>query len=569
MKVGRRIGLWVVAASLMCAMRGAPSVAQPGAPPGAASASARIDALFAQWDRPDSPGCSVGVRRGGLVVHQRGYGVASLESGVPLTPGSVFHVASVSKQFTAASILFLTAEGKLALDDQMHKFIPEWKGPSSVTVRHLLTHTAGLRDAFLLTELAAAPDSEAGKHDRLVRLLTSQRGLNSAPGAEYWYDNGGYLLLGEIVERVSGRSLRAYAQSRIFVPLGMSRTHFHDEPTQAVAHLASGYSRVDRAFRVARRPDGLVGNAGLFTSSDDLLRWLANLIDGRVGGGRLVTAMQQPTMLTSGLASPYGLGLMTGRHRGLRTVSHGGGDPGASAFALVYPDHDLAIAILCNLDDIDSEALARDIGVLYLSDRVEPVAPVTPATAVDMTASQLEAYAGLYRDPSTEGLLRLFVRGDALLGSSGAGTDGGWPTRPLGGDRFAVPGSPITLEFLTFSRDRPTRLRIVGERPAPFVLDRITPVTIGATAINEYAGTYLSQDLETTYTLVVNDGRLTVQIPGRTPFALEAIDRDGFAGPLVGVVRFARDTAGQVTGFTLYANGVRGLPFQRLAVSRE
>jgi CubicO group peptidase (beta-lactamase class C family) len=218
---GRRIGLWVAAASLMCAMRGAPSVAQSGAPPEAASASARIDALFAQWDRPDSPGCSVGVRRGGLVVHQRGYGVASLESGVPLTPGSVFHVASVSKQFTAASILFLTAEGKLALDDQVQKFIPEWKGPSSVTVRHLLTHTAGLRDAFSLTELATAPDSEAGKHDRLVRLLTSQRGLNSAPGSEYWYDNGGYLLLGEIVERVSGRSLRAYASIGPFASRGV------------------------------------------------------------------------------------------------------------------------------------------------------------------------------------------------------------------------------------------------------------------------------------------------------------------------------------------------------------
>ena len=263
-----------------------------------ASIEARVDRLFARWQTSDSPGCSVGVSRGGATVLERGYGRASLELGVPITPESVFHVASVTKQFTAMSVLLLARDGRLSIDDDVRRHLPEWAGPSGVTIRHLLTHTGGLRDAFLLIEMAA-PETSRSMHDQLVGLLARQRGLSEEPGRRYAYNNGGYVLLAEIVKRVSGQSLRAFADARIFRPLGMRQSHLHDDVAEVVPKLATGYTRGgDGALRVAPQPGGIVGNAGLFTTVGDLLRWQRNFTAPRVGDAALIASME----ITAGAA---------------------------------------------------------------------------------------------------------------------------------------------------------------------------------------------------------------------------------------------------------------------------
>jgi CubicO group peptidase (beta-lactamase class C family) len=526
----------------------------------AADAAARVDALFAPWNSVGSPGCSVGISRNGATIYEKGFGAASIESRVPISPASVFHVASISKMFTAASIMLLARSGKLSIDDDVRRYIPEWQGPS-VTVRQVLSHTAGLRDAFLLIELAAL-DSVQSQSDRLVSLLARQRGLNTPPGSEFSYNNGGYVLLAEIVKRVSGQPLRAFADAELFAPLAMSHTHFHDDPSMIVPNVATGYTRLGQELRLARPLSGVVGNAGLFTTTGDLLRWGNNLADGRVGGTAVVGAMQQAATLTTGKTSDYGLGLWVGRYRGLRTISHGGGDPGVSAYFVRYPDQGLAIAVLCNIDDIDSNALSQRIAEIYLGSVMGAVPPATaappPTSPTPPTPRQLAAYAGLYRDPTNEALVRIFVHDGQLRGSGGAGIDEGWPTTAIGPDRFTIPGTGISLSFEP-SRDVGITLRVGGEREG--VLERLAPFVPVPDSLAAFAGDYVGAELDSTYSITSNSGGLTLRIPGRQPLALQPIDPDGFAGPLVGVLRFTRNSDHLITGFTLHASGANGLRF--------
>lgn len=401
---------------------------------------ARIDRLFAQWDRSDSPGCSLAISRDGTIVYERGYGMANLELRVPLAPASVFHVASVSKSFTAMSVMLLAQRGQVSLDDEARKYItelPDYGSP--LTLRHLLSHTGGLRDVFLLQGLAPPRVGSGEPNDEFVDLLARQRGLNFTPGTEYQYSNGGYLLLATIVKRVSGQSLRAFSEANIFKPLGMTDTQFHDDPTMIVANRASGYSLGNGRVSVAVNadPGGIVGNAGLYTTARDLLYWAHNFDEVRVRDRALLTAMETPAMLATGDKIPYGLGLEIGEYRGIRTVGHSGGNAGYVARIVRYADHRLAVALLCNLDSIDVVELANSVADTYLAKTsTTPTERRAAALPVSLSAEQLARKEGMYRDPSNESLARLFMRDGKLMIRVEGGVAEGWELTPESASKF-------------------------------------------------------------------------------------------------------------------------------------
>jgi CubicO group peptidase (beta-lactamase class C family) len=558
-----------IAGAMAVLLAAAPAPPGAQAPVAAAEAGARIDTLFAPWSRPDSPGCSVGVSRGGATVFERGYGMASLEWGAPIAPDTVFHVASITKPMTALSVLLLAEAGRLSLDDDVGRHVPAWANRERITIRQLLSHTSGIRDAFLLIELAP-PDGVGSRQDQLVGLLARQRGVVFAPGSRFAYNNGGYTLLGDIVRRAGGQSLRAFADARIFGPLGMTRTRIHDDPGERVPHLAVRYTGRGDALRVVEGGDGVVGNAGLLTTTGDLLAWLRNFDRPRVGSAATLAAMQAPVALTTGESAGYGLGLFVGSHRGRRTVAHGGGDAGISAYAVRYPDDDLSIAVLCNSDDIDSLALAGSIADLYLG-----VAPgQTSSTRADAPAvapspAQLAALDGLYREAGTESLLRMYVRDGALMGSPGTGADGGWPTRPLDPDRFVIEGTSIVLQFERGPDGTARTLRVDGGTPsAQSTLERVAPFTPPSGSLAAFAGEYYGEELDATYVLAATGDGLTFRIPRRPAHPLQPIRPDAFAGPLVGVITFERGDTGAVTGFTVRGDTARGIRFARLGASK-
>jgi CubicO group peptidase (beta-lactamase class C family) len=539
-------------------------------PSPAGSVTARVDKLFAQWNRSDSPGCSLAVSQNGALVYERGYGMANLELGVPITPASVFHVASISKQFTAMCILLLAQRGKLSLDDEARKYITELPDYGSrLTIRHLLNHTSGLRDAFTLLGLAAPREDGIDPNEAIVKALARQRALNFTPGTEFQYNNGGYTMLASIVKRVSGQSLRAFAEANLFKPLGMTHSHFHDDPTMIVPHRASGYSRDGGGFHVATRadPGGIVGNAGLFTTARDLLLWEQNFANVRVGDPALVAAMQTPTVLTGGDTSPYGFGLAIGRDRGLRTIGHGGGDPGYRAYVVRYPDQGLVVAALCNLDDMDPAMLTQAVAEIYLP-RGAATSSTNSAAAtpphVSLSAEQLASKVGLYRDPSTEAVGRIFVRDGKLMASEDAGGEASVELTPVSANRFVVLGTTIAVEFVPAASGRAQEVRVAGTGPKPVVSQKLDAYSLSSSELRAFAGEYTSPEIEVTYALAGRDSDLVIQMPGRADVVLQPIFPDAFAGAVVNVVKFSRDAQGVVTGFTVNTSGVRGLRFDRV-----
>ena len=556
----------------LCLLAGVAAVScVAGRSPSRADSAAAVDKLFAQWNKGDSPGCSVGISRDGVPIYEHGYGMANLELGVPITPSSVLSAASISKQFTAAGILLLVERGRLSLDDDARKYVaelPDYGQP--LTIRHLLNHTNGLRDAFALLGLGAPREDGVSVNDQIVGALGRQRALNFTPGSDYQYNNGGYALLASIVQRVSGRSLRAFAEANIFKPLGMTQTHFHDDPAMIVPNRASGYHRNGSALQLANHAhDGrVVGNAGLFTTARDLLRWEQNFADVRVGSPALLAGMQTATVLTTGERVPYGFGLSIDNYRGLRAIGHGGGDLGVRSYVVRYPEQRFAVAVLCNVDDIDTGALTQRVADVYLADSfTEPAAGASAAPSrVSLSSQQLESLAGLYRDPSRGTFGRIFNRDGKVIATTNAGEEGDmFELTPISATRLVLAGTPVVLEVISVANGRAQEIRVTGDGPKPVVMQRVTAsFTPSAAELRAFAGDYVSPELDVTYTIDARESGLVVHVAGRSDIILRPVFPDAFHGAAVDVLEFSRDADGSVTGFTVNNGGLHGLRFDRI-----
>ena len=327
-----------------------------------------VDALFAKWDKPDSAGCTVAVIHDGQVIYKKGFGIANLEYGVVNEPGTIYHVASISKQFTAFAVQLLAAERKLSLDDDVRKYVPELHDYGyRITLRHLIHHTSGLRDQWNLLGLAGWRSGDVITEDDILNVVWRQRELNSEPGTEKNYCNTGYTLLGLITKRVSGLSLRQFCHERIFAPLGMKRTHFHDDNTEIVKGRAYGYSQHSSGeFDNFPLQYANVGATSLFTTVEDMALWDRNFDSPTIGDAALLTEMHKVGVLNSGVELDYASGLGIGHYRGLRTVGHDGADAGFRSTYQRFPDQKLSVVILANLSSFEPNLLARQIAEIFL-----------------------------------------------------------------------------------------------------------------------------------------------------------------------------------------------------------
>ncbi len=314
----------------------------------------RVDKVFEKWNRTDSPGCALSVMKDGRIIYKHGYGMADLDHNVTITPSTVFHVASMSKQFTAASILLLAQQGRLSLDDDVRKYIPELPDFGSlITIRHLIYHTSGLRDQWNLLELAGWRYSlDLITDDDVMSVVTTQKELNFKPGEKHVYCNTGYTLMAIIVKRVSGLSFREFTTRNIFEPLGMTDTFFRDDHAVIVKNNAYGYeSEKNAPFRLALTNFDTAGATSLHTTVVDLALWDENFYHPRVGGASFTEQMLQRGKLNNGEILDYAFGLVVGKYKGLPTVDHAGADAGYRSEMIRFPEQHFSAAVLCNSAD--------------------------------------------------------------------------------------------------------------------------------------------------------------------------------------------------------------------------
>jgi CubicO group peptidase (beta-lactamase class C family) len=346
--------------------------------------NAAVDRIFAEWDRPDSPGCALGVVQGGRLVYERGYGMANLDYDIPNGPAMVYYIGSDSKQFTAAAVALLALRGRISLDDDVRKYFPELPDYGTpVRIRHLVHHTSGLRDIYTLMSLRGDRLEDVFPDSQALPLIARQRGLAFAPGSAYSYSNSGYFLLAQLVKRVTGRPLREFADSALFQPLGMTSTHFHDDPGHVMKHRAMSYEPDGRGGFVISYLQNFdkVGAGGLYSTVRDLQRWDENYYTQQVGGAALQALIHTRGVLTNGDTLPYAFGNNVTIHRGLRTVEHGGSMMGYKAYIARYPDERFTVLTTCNLGSINPGPLAHAVAEVYLGSRMaaRPKEPTSPA----------------------------------------------------------------------------------------------------------------------------------------------------------------------------------------------
>ncbi|MEJ2678852.1 MAG: serine hydrolase [Gemmatimonadota bacterium] len=353
-----------VAAGIVVALLAGPASAVAQRPDTAA-----IDAIFARFNRPGSPGCALGITHDGRTVFQKGYGYANLDWDIPITAATVFYAGSVSKQFTATSIVLLAERGKLSLDDPITKFIPELPDSTygRVTLRQMLHHTSGVADLYVAMGRAGIPVADVFSDSAAIQLLASQP-LNFPPGDRYSYSNGAYFLLAQVVARVSGESFREFAQQNIFGPLGMTHSHFHDRAGHIVKHRAMSYQPADDTGFVQSYMSNFdkVGAGGLYTTVGDLLRWQRAFFSGRVGGPDFLRTMLTKGVLNDGDTLSYALALVDTLYDGHRIIGHTGSMMGFKADLIRFPDDSLGIAMLCNLGSVRQRTLTLPVADLFL-----------------------------------------------------------------------------------------------------------------------------------------------------------------------------------------------------------
>jgi CubicO group peptidase (beta-lactamase class C family) len=303
--------------------------------------AAAIDRLFSPWKRADTPGCSLAVMRNGRIVFERGYGMADLAHDVKVTGATVFYVGSISKQFTAAALLMLVRDGKISLDDPIRKYVPELPNFGvPITLRQLLHHTSGLRDwqGLLFFDGWRLFETDLVKVDDVLHLMSRQKDLNFAPGSEFNYSNTNYVLLAQVVARVSGQSFPNFTASRLFKPLGMVHTHFRDNHAEVVKNLARAYEQKNGSFEVSEPNFDTVGETNLLTTVEDLALWDENFYTARVGGEAIVKQMHECGKLNDGTELNYAAGLFTGPGCSLKAVEHSGSDGGYVADMIRFPE---------------------------------------------------------------------------------------------------------------------------------------------------------------------------------------------------------------------------------------
>jgi CubicO group peptidase (beta-lactamase class C family) len=519
------------------------------------SSSARVDQIFAAYDRPGSPGCALGVIRDGNFLYRHAYGMANLELGVPISPSSVFYLGSLSKQFTAASIVLASEQGVLSLDEDVKKYIPEIPDYGHViTLRQMLHHTSGFRDFLALLALAGRDGSDVHSEAELIDLISRQKSLNNVPGEKYIYSNTNYFLLGVVIRRTTGKSLGQFAQNNIFRPLGMTHTRYYDDHTVVLSGRVSAYyPGSGNSYLVDWSTDyDIVGGGGVTSTIDDLLLWDRNFYENKLGKGTLVKELETPGRLNNGKESSYALGLELETYRGMPVVEHTGVLYGYRSDILRFPQQRFSVISLCNIGSAAVTNLTREVADIYLEN--DPAAKTATSEALPKEHfPDPSPFVGRYLDPDNH-FSYTFSASDGQLKAWGANL------HRIGPNQFRDLGTG-TITFKEVNSVMQAALVMDGE--TFFAGQRVSVPQLSAANLLAYAGRYKSTEADATYTLGVNNGKLTLHHKWDTPVAFDAVAPDQFESGQVGTLVFHRDEKHRITGLSIFTVTARGVSFQK------
>ncbi len=528
----------------------------------------RIEALCDSCDQPDIPGgFALAVIKDGQIVFKKAYGSANVEHGVPFVTSTVTDYASVAKQFTGFAVATLIHDGKLKLDDEVHVFLPELPDfGESITIRHLLHHTSGIRDWVGLVKLSGRYGGDAITDDFLMKLAIKQKDLNFRPGEKFQYSNLGYFLLARIVERVTGQTFPQWTREQIFQPLGMNDTHFCDNYREIIPNRASAYER-DKDGRYVNSNNQLesYGSSSLFSTIDDMIKWMANFETNELGGPEVWSLMRQPGTLNNNEETNYGFGIFLNSNQGLASIGHGGSWAGNLCQLSYFPEQKITTILSINRDPsgvyVEDRLMKILLGKVEQEDAGKRAIP--ERTEVEIDPEILSDYDGPYRDA---GKLMFVERNDDQLMVRFPGGVKVW-LFPEADDLFFSRDFDVQISFLRGADGKVDRMVyfVYGKEYDP--IQKVSGRASDFVDVHAFLGTYDCPELGTTYRVVVENDRLLLKHLHNEDVLLQQLDRDTYRGNTwwCTEIKLTRDTDDQVTGYKLNADGnnIQNLRFVR------
>ena len=528
----------------------------------------KIDSLFTKWNKVNSPGCTVGIVRNDSLIFSKGYGMANLEYAIPNTPATIFHMASVSKQFTAYAIVLLAGQGKLQLDDDVRKWLPWFPDlKEKITIRHLLNHTSGIRDQWQLLAISGTRLDDVITQDQIVKILSQQQALNFKPGEKYSYSNSGFTMLAEIVKSVSGQTLRAFTDSAIFKPLGMNSTHFHDDYKEIEKNRSYSYDRTDSAnFSNSVLSYSNAGATSLFTNIPDLSKWVMNFYEHKVGTQKDIEQLTQKGKLNSGKELTYALGIAVDTYKGWRQYSHSGGDAGYRTYVSVFPDLKMGFMVFSNLGDFNPGAGVYGMADLFIKDsskKKEDVKkePRDSLAAVLKDTLSLKKFLGDYI--GEDGLpcnfdmkgsklyYHIYDQNDFLIKEKN--------------DTFSIPSAP-EVKFLFGIKAKDTTLDIFTPDQLYHLKKYIKDTSQTDEILKKYTGIYYCPELDCKYGIIVKDHRLMLTNAKYNDTKLTLVGSEHLTSDYwwINHLLMTRDSKKNVTGFEVNSGRITHLKFNKI-----
>ena len=525
-----------------------------------------IDAVFTDFNSSNKPGAAVLVVKDDKVVYEKGYGSANLEYNIPVTKSTIFHVASLSKQFTVFAILLLEKDGKLSLDDDIRKYIPEVPDfGKKITLRNLANHSSGLRDQWDLLRMSGIRLDDVITQDHVMKLVQRQKELNFNPGERNLYSNTGFTLLAEVVEKVTGKSFSAYTKEEIFKPLGMENTQFYDDHHKIVPNRAYSYKKRNGGYIKSTLSYATVGPTSLFTTAEDFGKWALNFQNPTVGGQSVIDKMNKKTVLNSGNETGYAMGQFVGTYQGIDVIVHSGSDAGYKAYFARIPKHNLSIAVFGNVSTMSPINEVFAIANLYLKDKFpkleekkkKEIIIHDPSIFIKLRLKDLNKFVGDYWEVDEEYKRSIILKNDTLVYYRNDKSES--KLVPISKNRFKMIGdiNDVDVIFLNNKLEgRKMMVKMNDRKPIEFV-------AYSDVNLSEYRGVYYSEELSTSYRLGVKDGALVAIHHRAENIILKPINKNMFVAKKRALkqLKFQRNKRGKIIGFRVSNNRVKNLLF--------
>ena len=521
----------------------------------------RVDSLVLSWNNPNSPGGVIGIMEKGKLSYIKAFGLASLDYDLPNTDTTIFNVGSVSKQFTAMGIIKLHLDGKLSLDDDIHKYLPELPDfGNKITIRHLLHHTSGLRDIHSILTLAGWRSDDPRSNEDLYDIMRRQKELNFIPGNEHLYSNTNYIFMAIIIEKVTGENFCPWMKENIFLPLGLTKTYVEDIATRVIKGNATSYKQQeDKSYNRAVEYWDYTGSGNVHTTAKDLLSWLNNFSSPKSGWENAFSLLQTTDTLNNGTYLKYAFGIEIDSINGIRRISHGGGVGGFRSFVCTFPNQGTSIVVLTNYSSSNP----------YFG-KLKPISEIIIPELIQNTNQDEKAYSGFshvsndnlrkYEGNYWDGAVarKIYVRNDTLWYFRRTGNES--PLQYIGNEEFIIMPQAMWKVKFTFENEKVKSMLVESSKiKDPYV--PFQPVEITTAYLSEFVGKYYSPELGAYYNFTVKDDILIGFHPRHGTFKTEATVKEDYfkcKGPFQ-TIDFVRDENSIVIGMRVSFDRVKNL----------